>query len=74
MKIQKYNVIYWPIGDKSKSQTIVIEADGKEDCLDRARRSIGVNFTFQIKRRNYNWTGRGVVHHAQKRWAEEAKL
>ena len=61
MKTQEYDVTYWPIGKPTEKTVAVLAANGKEDALDVARRTFGVNYSFKIKRKNYNWTGKGIV-------------
>jgi len=73
MKTQEYDVTYWPIGKPGRSHEMkdVVEAHGKEDALNVARRKFGVNHSFKIKRKNYHWTGEGVVTLMKRRWASE---
>jgi len=61
VKEQEYDVTYWPDINPSNKQTTVLKAHSKEDALNVAQRQIGINYRFKIKRRNYNWTGKGVV-------------
>ena len=70
MKEQTYSVTYWPKGKPTESNTQAIVANSKEAAEKKAK-GLWPNCVLKVKRRDYKWTGKGIVWHSKRRWAAE---